>query len=87
MMQYSCLFLGLASVISYSPLSVWFYSSLPMYIGVTIGLQEASYTANETGGPVSVCAELFAGSLETNISMTLVSTNGTAKGIMPSWST
>ena len=50
--------------------------------GVTIGLQGTSYSTAETGGPLGICAQMFLGNLERNVSMTLVSSDGTAVGMV-----
>ena len=47
---------------------------------MTIGLQGTIYATEETAGPFSVCAEMFNGNLEREVSMTLVSSDGTAVG-------
>ena len=51
------------------------------HAGVTIGLQGTFYATDETAGPASVCAEMFNGNLEREVSMTLVSSDGTAVGM------
>ena len=48
---------------------------------MTIGLQGTSYATTETAGPFSVCAQMFNGNLEREVSMTLVSSDGTAVGM------
>ena len=50
-------------------------------IEITVGLQQTSYFALETGGPVSICAEMFDGTLERNVSLTLTSMDGNATGM------
>lgn len=47
---------------------------------ITVGLQRTSYSALETGGPFTVCAQLFVGNLERNVSLTLTSSDGNATG-------
>jgi hypothetical protein len=49
-------------------------------IEITVGLQQTSYSALETGGPVSICAQIFLGTLERNVSLILTSMDGNATG-------
>ena len=48
---------------------------------MTVGLQQTSYNALETGGPLRVCAQMFVGNLEKNVTLLLTSTDGSAKGM------
>ena len=48
--------------------------------GVTIGLEEPSYTVDESGGTVEVCAILISGSLERTVDVTLFTMDGLASG-------
>ncbi len=50
--------------------------------GVTIGLEMTTYFTDETGGPLTICARMFLGNLERNLSVTLVSADGTAVGMI-----
>ena len=49
--------------------------------GITVGLQQTFYNTPETGGPLSVCAQMFAGNLERNVSLTVTTTDDTANGM------
>ena len=60
-------------------LTTWF--AILAYSGITVGLQQTSYNTLETGGPLSICAQMFVGDLEKNVSLTLASTDGSAKGM------
>ena len=51
------------------------------YPGITVGLQQTSYNTPETGGPLSVCAQMFVGNLERNVSLTVTTTDDTANGM------
>jgi hypothetical protein len=48
---------------------------------ITVGLIRTSYNTPETGGPLSVCVEMFNGNLERNVSLTLATSDGTAIGM------
>ena len=50
--------------------------------GITVGLQQTTYNTPETGGPLSICAQMFVGNLERTVSMTLTSTDGSANGMI-----
>ena len=52
-----------------------------LHPGITVGLVETSYNTPETGGPLSVCAEMFNGNLARNVSLTITSSDGTAIGM------
>ena len=54
---------------------------LSLHAEITVGLQQTSYGAFETGDPVSICAQIFLGSLERSLSLILTSTDGNATGI------
>ena len=45
-----------------------------------LGLQKTSYTIPETGGSLTVCAEIFIGGVELNISLTVMLTDKSASG-------
>ena len=49
--------------------------------GVAIGLQRTTYDTAEIGGPLKVCAEMFVGILERNVSVTLTSNDSSAFGM------
>ena len=51
-----------------------------LYTEITVGLQQTSYNAFETGGPVSICAQIFLGTLERSVSLMLTSMDGNATG-------
>ena len=53
-----------------------------MYSGITVGLQQTSYNTLETGGRLDVCAQMFVGNLEKNVSLSLTSTDGSAMGML-----
>lgn len=50
--------------------------------GITVGLQQTSYNTLETGGPLHVCAQIFVGNLEKNVTLSLISTDDSAKGML-----
>ena len=52
-----------------------------LHSGITVGLVETSYNTPETGGPLSVCVEMFNGNLARNVSLTITSSDGTAIGM------
>ena len=54
--------------------------SLLLYTEITVGLQQTSYNVFETGGPVSICAQIFLGTLERSVSLMLTSMDGNATG-------
>ena len=58
----------------------WFKLSLSLHAEITVGLQQTSYSAFETGDPVSICAQIFLGTLERNVSLILTSMDGNATG-------
>ena len=51
-----------------------------MHPGITVGLIQTYYNTPETGGPLSVCVQMFTGNLERNVSLTLTTSDGTAIG-------
>ena len=50
--------------------------------GVTVGLIQTSYNTPETGGPLSVCVQMFDGNLARNVSLTVTTSDGTAIGMI-----
>ena len=48
--------------------------------GITVGLQRTTYNHAETGGPLSICVEMFVGNLERNVTVTLTSSDDSAVG-------
>ena len=42
---------------------------------------QTSYNTPETGGPLSVCVEMFDGNLERNVSLTITTSDDTAIGM------
>lgn len=50
--------------------------------GITVGLQQTTYNTPETGGLLKVCVEMFVGSLERNVTISLTSSDNTAVGKM-----
>ena len=48
--------------------------------GITVGLQQTTYNHAETGGPLSICVEMFVGNLERNVTVTLASSDDSAVG-------
>jgi hypothetical protein len=52
-----------------------------LHPGITVGLMQTSYNISETGGPLSVCVEMFEGNLERNVSLSLTTSDGTAIGM------
>jgi hypothetical protein len=52
-----------------------------LHPGITVGLMQTSYNTPETGGPLSVCVEMFEGNLERNVSLSLTTSDGTAIGM------
>ena len=59
------------------PLSLYYLS---LHTEITVGLQQTSYSAFETGGPISICAQIFLGTLERSVSLILTSMDGNATG-------
>ena len=55
-----------------------------VHIEITVGLQQTFYSVLETGGPFIVCAQMFVGDLERNLSLTLISADGNATGTINS---
>jgi hypothetical protein len=52
-----------------------------LHPGITVGLMQTSYNTPETGGPLSVCVEMFEGNLERNVSLTITTSDDTAIGM------
>ena len=54
-----------------------------MPVVITIGLDQSNYGASETTGSVMVCAEIMAmtGTLESDVELTLITSDGTATGL------
>lgn len=53
------------------------------FVVITIGLNQSNYFASETVGSVMVCAEIIAmtGTLESDVEVTLTTSDGTATGL------
>ena len=50
--------------------------------GVTIGLEEPTYTVNEGDGTIEVCAVLTSGTLDRTVTVTLSTSDGSATGMI-----
>ena len=46
--------------------------------GITVALQQTTYNTAETDGPLSVCVEMFRGNLQRNVSLSVITTDGSA---------
>ena len=51
------------------------------FVGITAGFQQTSYNPMETGGPLQICAQMFVGNLQRNVTLTVTSTDGSAIGM------
>ena len=45
------------------------------FVGITAGFQQTSYNPTETGSPLQICAQLFVGDLQRNVTLTVTSTD------------
>ena len=57
------------------------YTACSSYPGIKVGFEQTSYNTPETGGPLSVCVEMFNRNITRNVSLTITSSDGTAIGI------
>ena len=46
--------------------------------GITVALQQTTYNTAETDGPLSVCIQMFVGNLQRNVSLSVITTDGSA---------
>ena len=54
--------------------------TVSLITGVTIDLEDPSYSVNEENGTIEVCAVITSGSLEKSVVVTLATAEGTATG-------
>ena len=50
--------------------------------GITVGFEHVMYTVQEDIGSMQVCGMVTMGTLESDVFVTLASTDGTAKGVL-----
>ncbi|KAL5516874.1 hypothetical protein EMCRGX_G002306 [Ephydatia muelleri] len=50
--------------------------------GITVGFRSSSYQRDETGGPILVCIQMYNGNIERNVSMEIMSNDGTAEAYL-----
>ena len=54
--------------------------TVSLITGVTIDLEDPSYSVNEENGTIEVCAVITSGSLERSVVVTIETAEGTATG-------